>query len=225
MRTPTRTTRSFGWQEGRDPNAFFSTTSLSLGQSGRAAAGVNPLAHFDRSAGRRGALPSLDFDPAQYLLGQSGRGGCGYRSAARTFCSLARRRDVQPFAPTSSLNRTASTRLITCSTIRTSRRRGRSAAALPDRSAGKKGAIRTRCSTSPAICDLHRRRRRAVNPLDHYHLFGWHEGRDPSVALRHDVISCRLSGRRGRGCQSADALTCGLATHEGRSTFADGVWG
>src|SRR5262249_6171833 len=39
----------FGWHEGRDPNAFFSTTFyLSLNQDVKAA-GVDPLVHFDQS--------------------------------------------------------------------------------------------------------------------------------------------------------------------------------
>ena len=47
-----------------------------------------------------------------------------------------------------------------------------------------KGAIRTRCSTSTAIWRTTPTSRAAnVNPLDHYNMFGWHEGRDPSVAF------------------------------------------
>ena len=67
MSTPTRTTTRFGWHEGRDPNAFFSTVDLSVGQSGREGAGVNPLTHFDQIGWQEGRLPSLDFDPQQYL--------------------------------------------------------------------------------------------------------------------------------------------------------------
>ena len=63
-----------------------------------------------------------------------------------------------------------------------------------------------------------------VNPLDHYNLFGWHEGRDPSVnfdttsylAAYPDVAAAHVN-------PLAHYLFYGI--HEGRSAFADGVWG
>jgi len=57
----------FGWHEGRDPNAFFSTTSYLANYADVAAAGVNPLEHYATFGWQEGRVPSHAFDPAQYL--------------------------------------------------------------------------------------------------------------------------------------------------------------
>jgi hypothetical protein len=57
----------FGWHEGRDPNAFFSTASYLSNYADVAAAGVNPLTHYAIVGWQEGRVPSHAFDPAQYL--------------------------------------------------------------------------------------------------------------------------------------------------------------
>lgn len=57
----------FGWHEGRDPNAFFSTSSYLSNYTDVAAAGVNPLAHYEAFGWQEGRVPSHGFDPVQYL--------------------------------------------------------------------------------------------------------------------------------------------------------------
>src|SRR6185503_1097915 len=57
----------FGWREGRDPNAFFSTTSYLSNYADVAAAAVNPLEHYATFGWTEGRVPSHAFDPAQYL--------------------------------------------------------------------------------------------------------------------------------------------------------------
>ncbi len=63
-----------------------------------------------------------------------------------------------------------------------------------------------------------------INPLDHYNQFGWHEGRDPSVAF--DTTSY-LAAYNDVNAAHVNPLTHFLqfGIHEGRSGFADGVWG
>ena len=63
-----------------------------------------------------------------------------------------------------------------------------------------------------------------VNPLDHYNLFGWREGRDPSVGF--DTTSY-LAAYPDVAAANVNPLTHYLTYgfHEGRSAFADGVWG
>jgi hypothetical protein len=58
---------TFGWREGRDPDAFFSTNIYLSANSDVKAAGVNPLVHFDIFGWHEGRVPSINFDPAQYL--------------------------------------------------------------------------------------------------------------------------------------------------------------
>ena len=56
-----------GWHEGRDPNAFFSTsTYLSINPDVKAA-GVDPLIHFHQFGWSEGRAPSINFDDAAYL--------------------------------------------------------------------------------------------------------------------------------------------------------------
>jgi hypothetical protein len=57
----------FGWREGRDPNALFSTSSYLSNYADVAAAGVNPLDHYATFGWTEGRVPSHAFDPAQYL--------------------------------------------------------------------------------------------------------------------------------------------------------------
>jgi hypothetical protein len=57
----------FGWHEGRDPSAFFSTSSYLSNYTDVAAAGVNPLTHYEIFGWQEGRVPSHAFDPAQYL--------------------------------------------------------------------------------------------------------------------------------------------------------------
>ena len=57
----------FGWHKGRDPNAFFSTSSYLSNYTDVAAAGVDPLAHYEAFGWQEGRLPSHGFDPVQYL--------------------------------------------------------------------------------------------------------------------------------------------------------------
>jgi hypothetical protein len=58
---------TFGWREGRDPNAFFSTNIYLSANSDVKTDGVNPLVHFDLFGWHEGRVPSINFDPAQYL--------------------------------------------------------------------------------------------------------------------------------------------------------------
>ena len=62
-----RTTTASAAREGRDPNAFFSTSwYLSLNPDVRAS-GVNPLDHYHSTGWREGRDPAPNFDTALYL--------------------------------------------------------------------------------------------------------------------------------------------------------------
>ncbi|HEX8416961.1 MAG TPA: choice-of-anchor I family protein, partial [Methylobacterium sp.] len=57
----------FGFREGRDPNAFFSTTGYLAANSDVRAAGANPLTHYDGFGFREGRDPGAAFDTQFYL--------------------------------------------------------------------------------------------------------------------------------------------------------------
>jgi serralysin len=58
---------SFGWREGRDPNADFDTSYYLAVYRDIAAAGVNPLDHYNGFGWREGRDPSSRFDTTSYL--------------------------------------------------------------------------------------------------------------------------------------------------------------
>lgn len=58
---------TFGWREGRDPNAYFHTREYLAENPDVAAAGVNPLEHYFNYGEREGRSPGSDFAPETYL--------------------------------------------------------------------------------------------------------------------------------------------------------------
>jgi len=58
---------SFGWHEGRNPNAFFDTAGYLAHFADVAAANVNPLEHYNLFGWHEGRDPSVGFDTTAYL--------------------------------------------------------------------------------------------------------------------------------------------------------------
>ncbi|WP_336488450.1 alkaline phosphatase [Methylobacterium nigriterrae] len=58
---------SFGWKEGRDPNAAFDTKGYLAAYADVARAGINPLAHYDQNGWKEGRDPSVGFDSSAYI--------------------------------------------------------------------------------------------------------------------------------------------------------------
>ena len=195
-------------------------------QSGREGGRRRSAARISiESAGRKAALPSLDFDPRAVSRGQPGRGGRGHRSA-RAFprnsararaASRSRRPSCSPpngfdyvyyLQHNPDVAAAGVDPFLHFQTI--GWKEGRNPNALFDTN----GYLATYADVKAA----------GINPLDHYHQFGWHEGRDPVGRLRHDLVSRGLSGRGGRARRSAGALPR-LRHARGPLAFADGVWG
>lgn len=57
----------FGWKEGCDPNALFSTRSYLAANPDVAAVGMNPLDHYDTYGWKEGRSPGQDFSAETYL--------------------------------------------------------------------------------------------------------------------------------------------------------------
>lgn len=58
---------TYGWKEGRDPNAVFDTKGYLAAYGDVARAGINPLSHYDTYGWREGRDPARDFDSSAYL--------------------------------------------------------------------------------------------------------------------------------------------------------------
>ena len=216
---------TFGWHEGRDPSAFFSTVDLPLGQRGRAGRGRQSADHFGQIGWQEGRVPSLAFDPAQYLAANPDVAAAhvdplahflqfgGERRAPAVRAERTDRRQrlrlrLLPAAQSRRRGRAASTRSQHFQTV--GWKEGRDPNALFDTA----GYLATYADVAAA----------GINPLDHYHQFGWHEGRDPSVGF--DTTSY-LAANPDVAAAHVDPLAHFLqfGIHEGRSPHADGVWG
>ena len=58
---------TFGWHEGRNPDAYFDTKAYLAGNKDVAASGMNPLTHYEQFGWHEGRDPSAAFDTAGYL--------------------------------------------------------------------------------------------------------------------------------------------------------------
>ena len=58
---------SYGWKEGRDPDAQFTTTGYLAANADVRMAGINPLDHYRTYGFKEGRDPSAGFDSEQYL--------------------------------------------------------------------------------------------------------------------------------------------------------------
>jgi hypothetical protein len=59
--------QTYGWHEGRNPDAYFSTSGYLNAYADVRAAGVNPLDHYEHNGWLEGRDPSPQFDTHQYL--------------------------------------------------------------------------------------------------------------------------------------------------------------
>ena len=213
---------SFGWQEGRDPNAFFSHgVYLSANPDVR---GVNPLAHYDAIGWQEGRLLSLNFDPAAYLLANPDV-AAAHVDPLRHYLQFGAQEGRVPFAPTEFIDAgafdyvwylshnpdVAAAGVDALLHFRTfGWHEGRKPNALFD--------VAGYLANYPDVAAAN------INPLEHYNLFGWHEGRDPSVSF--DTTSY-LAAYPDVAASGGNPLLHYLrfGDDEGRATFADGVWG
>lgn len=58
---------TFGWREGRNPNAFFDTSYYLIENLDVAAAGINPLDHYEQFGWMESRDPSSSFSTSNYL--------------------------------------------------------------------------------------------------------------------------------------------------------------
>jgi Ca2+-binding RTX toxin-like protein/ABC-type uncharacterized transport system ATPase subunit len=214
----------FGWHEGRDPSAFFSTSFyLSLNQDVRAAA-VNPLTHYEQSGWSGGEIPSTAFDGAKYLQDNPDV-AAAHVDPLEHFLQNGAQEGRQPFAVTELLadngfdyvyylqhNPDVAAALVDplqhFETV--GWMEGRNPNALFDTT----GYLSTYGDIAAA----------GINPLDHYHTSGWQEGRDPSPNF--DTTSY-LAAYSDVAAANVDPLQHFLqfGIHEGRQAFADATWG
>jgi hypothetical protein len=216
---------NYGWREGRDPSAWFSTNGYLLGNRDVLAAGVNPLSHYELYGWREGRDPSAAFDNEIYLArnpdvaaagvnplrhyiqygraeGRAAHGAVGDRIAPDGFDPeyyLLANPDV------AAAGGDARSHWSTYGW-----REGRDPNAVFD--------------TSGYLARYGDVRAAGVDPLAHYHDYGWREGRDPSSAFdTQDYLVAYGDVSAARVDPVVHYLSYGA--REGRSDFDDGAWG
>ena len=215
---------TFGWHEGRNPNAILRHPGYLAANPDVAAAGVNPLEHYHQTGWHEGRDPSASFDTTLYLVAQSGRGG-GRRRSARALSAVRHRRGPRGLrGDRADIVDGFDAAILSVRTIRTWRR-----------------PASIRCSTSTPFGWHEGRNPNAwfdtagylahyadvaaagVNPLEHYELFGWKEGRDPSAGF--DTLGY-LAANPDVAAANVNPLDHFLqfGIYEGRQAVNDGVW-
>ncbi|HWX46995.1 MAG TPA: hypothetical protein VNZ61_02940 [Roseomonas sp.] len=92
---PTQHFMATGWQEGRDPNAFFDTDWYLAHNTDVATARVNPLEHYLRFGAEEGRDPSAAFDGEAYLAHNPDVAAAGMNPLAHYLAyGIAEHRDV-----------------------------------------------------------------------------------------------------------------------------------
>lgn len=214
-----------GWQEGRDPNAFFSTRLYLANNVDVALANVDPLSHFHEMGWREGRATSLTFDPREYLLVNPDVAAAGVDPLFH-FLAHGAAEGRLPLAPPGELIApngfdyvfyldnnpdVAAAEVNAFHHFQTfGWREGRNPNGWFD--------------TSGYLAAYSDVEAHDVNPLDHYARHGWHEGRDPSpnfdtfdyLASNPDVAAAGVN-------PLVHFLQYGI--YEGRSPQGDGVWG
>ena len=196
---------TFGWHEGRDPNAFFDTSGYLAVNPDVAASGMNPLDHYHQTGWQQGRDPSARLRHHALPDPQSGCGGGRHRSARALSRSTAWPKAAQAYEAIGQTSPTASTRSTTCSTIPTWRR----PASIRSRTSTPVGWHEGRnpnawFDTAGYLSHYADVAAAGINPLQHYEPIGWHEGRDPSaefdtlgyLAANPDVAAARRQSAR-----------------------------
>ncbi|MFG1463867.1 S8 family serine peptidase [Xanthobacter sp. DSM 24535] len=212
---------NFGWREGRDPNAWFSTTSYLANHADVRSAGIDPLDYYDQVGWKNGDDPSAKFDASLYLklnpdvaasgmdplrhyleFGEAeGRKALPVVDSAHlagafdpTFYKLA-----NPDVALSGMD--ALTHFLTYG-----KAEGRDPDAFFD--------ISYYLAANPDVAAA------GVDPLQHYLDFGWKEGRDPSSHFdTSDYLTAYVDVKEAGMDPLLHFLRFGIA--EGRSAFGD----
>ena len=214
---------TFGWHEGRDPNALFDTSGYLAINKDVAAAGINPLDHYHQSGWHEGRDPSGSFDTLLYPIHNPDVAAIGMDPLAH-YLAFGRPEGRAIYAAVGPRRRRLRRASTTSGTIRTLRRPASTRCSTTICSAGTRAAIRTPGSTRAGYLSHYADVAAAgVNPLAHYRMFGWHEGRDPRRASTRSAISPPIPTSRPPGVDPlAHYLQFGI--YEGRAVVNDGAW-
>jgi hypothetical protein len=226
---------NFGWQQGKDPDAYFSTNGYLAAHADVRSAGVNPLLQYDQAGWKLGYDASAAFDTALYLEHNPDVKAAGLDPLAHytqygkaegrlVFASVGQASSFthgsfdaefyllsNPDVAKAAISSSGDSFVFAYNHYE---QYGWHEARNPNSLFDVKGYLNTYADVRNA----------GMDPLTHYDAYGWKEGRDPSASFdthqyeAHyaDVASAHI-----------DPLQHFLAygIHEGRSSFSDGHLG
>ena len=215
---------AFGWHEGRDPSAFFSTAFYLGSNPDVQVAAVDPLIHFNEIGWREGRVPSIAFDARQYLDANPDVAAAHVDPLAH-YLQFGYQEDRTPFPATELLASNGFDYVYYLAHNPDVAAAGVDALQHFQTVGWKEGRDPNALFDVDGYLDAYADVKAAgVNPLDHYHAFGWKEGRDPSIGFD---TSLYLDAYADVKAEHVDPLAHYLrfGPHEGRSPFADGDFG
>ena len=216
---------TFGWHEGRDPNALFDTSGYLAVNQDVAASGMNPLEHYHQIGWQQGRDPGADFDTTLYLVHNPDVAAAGIDPLAHYLqFGFAEGRAGLPGDRAEHRQRLRRAILPVPQSGRGGGRR-RSAAALPTVRLARGAQPERPGSTPPAICRTTPMSRRPASIRSSTTTqFGWHEGRDPSASFDTLGYLAANPDVAAAGVNPLDHyLKYGI--YEGRQLGNDGMWG
>lgn len=224
----------FGWHEGRDPNAFFSTNGYLAANPDVRAAQVDPLDHYNTSGWKEGRDPSAAFDTGLYLRNNPDVAAAGLGPLAH-YLQYGRAEGRQAYAaigaPGSFTHGSFDAEYYLLANPDVAAALVGGGDPIEDayrhyeefgwREGRDPNAVFDVSGYLAAYADV---RAAGIDPLMHYDVYGWKERRDPSTSFDTTAYLAAYGDVRAAGI---DPLTHYLqhGALEGRSTFADGTFG
>ncbi len=226
----------YGWHEGRDPNAFFSTTGYLAANPDVAKAGDNPLTHYDQHGWKEGRDPSAAFDSELYLSRNTDVRAAGMDPLAhflkygqaegrQAYAAVGRAEDLSKYMGFDAEYYLLANTDVAKAALATGGdtfsfayqhfndygwKEGRNPNAILD----TKGYIAAHADVAAA----------GVNPLDHFHNYGWREGRDAAADFDTKAYLAAYADVKAAGIDPMlHYLQYGGG--EGRTAFNDGHFG
>jgi hypothetical protein len=185
----------FGWQEGRDPNAAFSTTGYLAANADVAAAKVNPLTHYETQGWKEGRDPSSSFDNELYLARNPDVKADGmnplthYLAFGRvegreTYDAVGRATDLNTHPGFDAEYYLLSNRDVAQAALKAGGDSFTFAYQHYETNGWHEGRNPNAIFDTQAYLNAYADVAAAdMDPLAHYHEFGWKEGRDPSASF------------------------------------------
>lgn len=225
----------YGWREGRDPDAYFSTSGYLGANQDVKAAGINPLQHYDQYGWREGRDPGVNFDTTLYLQNNPDVRAAGLDPLAHflQYGQEEGRAVYEAVGPGVAINSQggfdAEYYLLANVDVAQAVPRGDDAFAFALQHYNDYGRYEGRdpnglFDTSGYLAANPDVAAAGINPLQHYHQYGWREGRDPSGEFD---TSSYLAANPDVAAADIDPLVHYLqyGIYEGRNPFADGQIG